>query len=280
MRGAASQAVARAMPPCDQRPCPTRRSCRPRARPARFGSASGVGLTSVFTFVIAFTYVGFGATRPRLRLLGRLGDAVDRAAMGRVRRRSCCSPGLGPGTSLIEIAVAVCAVQRQAAADRGGAVADGEALQRARPWQLLLPAHFMAVSVWVETMRHGPPACRASIASRSATAAATLLAVGVRLHRGGLLPAGAAAGGVRRGGDVHHADLVPNLERAQRQAAAGEGCARNRPHRRTGAGLQRRRVRSAVDRHHRRHVGLRAAPAPPRKLERAGMSIGMEPFWC
>ena len=25
-----------------------------------------------------------------------------------------------------------------------------------RPWQLLLPVHFMAVSVWVEAMRHAP----------------------------------------------------------------------------------------------------------------------------
>ena len=92
---------------------------------------------------------------PRLRLLGRLGDAVDRAAMGGSGAGRSWSPGSAPGTALIETAVAV-ALSSVRFLPIVVALLPLVKRENARPWQLLVPAHFMAVSVWVEAMRHAP----------------------------------------------------------------------------------------------------------------------------
>src|SRR4029078_12613140 len=63
--------------------------------------------------------------------------------------------GLGPGMSLIETAVAV---SLSSVRFLPIVVALVPLVKRddARPWQLVLPVHFMAVSVWVEAVRHAP----------------------------------------------------------------------------------------------------------------------------
>jgi len=117
-----------------------------------FGSRTAA--TSVFAFVIVFTYIGFGA------LAHDYGFSVGWAMLSTVLQwagpaQVILVTGLGPGTVLIETAVAVglssvrflpIVVALMPLVKREGS----------RPWQLLVPAHFMAISVWVEAMRHAP----------------------------------------------------------------------------------------------------------------------------
>ena len=63
--------------------------------------------------------------------------------------------GLGPGMSLIETAVAV-ALSSVRFLPIVVALIPLVKRDNARPWQLVLPVHFMAVSVWVEAVRHAP----------------------------------------------------------------------------------------------------------------------------
>jgi hypothetical protein len=61
---------------------------------------------------------------------------------------------LGPGT-LIETAVAV-GLSSVRFLPIVVALMPLVKREDSRPWQLLVPAHFMAISVWVEAMRHAP----------------------------------------------------------------------------------------------------------------------------
>ena len=157
-----------------------------------------VGLTSVFTFVIAFTYVGFGALAHDYGFSvgwAMLSTALQWAGPAQV----VLLTGLGAGTSLIEIAVAV-SLSSVRLLPIVVALLPMVKPARARPWQLLMPAHFMAVSVWVETMRHGPGLPREHRLAFCNGCGTTLLVIGVAFTAVGyylqaLLPAvfGAAA---------------------------------------------------------------------------------------
>ena len=148
------------------------------------GSPSGalwfgvrVGLTSVFTFVIAFTYVGFGA------LAHDYGLSVGWAMLSTVLQwagpaQVVLLTGLGAGTPLIEIAIAV-SLSSVRLLPIVVALLPMVKPPRARPWQLIMPAHFMAVSVWVETMRHGPSLPREHRLMFCNACGATLLVIGV-----------------------------------------------------------------------------------------------------
>lgn len=110
--------------------------------------------TSVFALVIAFTYVGFGA------LCHDYGLSVGWAMLSTVLlwagpAQVVLVTGLGPGTALIETAVAV-ALSSVRFLPIVVALIPLVKRENARPWQLVLPVHFMAVSVWVEAVRHAP----------------------------------------------------------------------------------------------------------------------------
>ena len=173
-----------------------------------------IGMTSVFTFVIAFTYIGFGALAHDYGFSvgwAMLSTALQWAGPAQV----ILVTGLGAGTSLIEIAVAV-ALSSVRLLPIVVALLPMVRTEGARAWRLIVPAHFMAVSVWVEVMRHGPGMPREH---RLPFCNGMGVDAGARRHggdRGRLLHAVAAAGRVRRRGHVHHADLVPGLDRAQR----------------------------------------------------------------
>ena len=110
--------------------------------------------TSVFAFVIVFTYIGFGA------LAHDYGFSVGWAMLSTVLQwagpaQVILVTGLGPGTVLIETAVAV-ALSSVRFLPIVVALMPLVKREGSRPWQLLVPAHFMAISVWVEAMRHAP----------------------------------------------------------------------------------------------------------------------------
>jgi predicted branched-subunit amino acid permease len=156
------------------------------------------GLTSVFTFVIALTYVGFGA------LSHDYGFSVGWAMLSTVLQwagpaQVVLVTGLGAGTSLIEIAVAV-ALSSVRLLPIVVALLPMVKPERTQSWRLVMPAHFMAVSVWVETMRHGPGLHREQRLAFCNGCGAALLAVGtvftaVGFYMQALLPVvfGAAA---------------------------------------------------------------------------------------
>jgi predicted branched-subunit amino acid permease len=117
-----------------------------------FGSR--VASTSVFAFVIVLTYIGYGA------LAHDYGFSVGWAMLSTVVQwagpaQVILVTGLGPGTVVIETAVAV-ALSSVRLLPIVVALLPLVRRENSRPWQLLLPVHFMAVSVWVETMRHAP----------------------------------------------------------------------------------------------------------------------------
>ena len=110
--------------------------------------------TSVFAFVIIFTYIGFGALCHDYGFTigwAMLSTALQWAGPAQI----VLVTGLGPGMSLIETAVAV---SLSSVRFLPIVVALVPLVKRddARPWQLVLPVHFMAVSVWVEAVRHAP----------------------------------------------------------------------------------------------------------------------------
>jgi predicted branched-subunit amino acid permease len=108
----------------------------------------------VFAFVITFTYIGFGALAHDYGFsLGwaMLSTALQWAGPAQV----ILVTGLGAGTALIEVAVAV-ALSSMRLFPIVVALLPLVKRPDSRVWQLVVPAHFMAVSVWVEAMRHAP----------------------------------------------------------------------------------------------------------------------------
>jgi predicted branched-subunit amino acid permease len=85
--------------------------------------------------------------------------------------------GLGAGTSLFEVAVAV-ALSSVRLLPIVVALLPMVKSENAKPWQLVVPAHFMAVSVWVEVMRHGPTMPREQRLPFCNSFGATLVVVG------------------------------------------------------------------------------------------------------
>ena len=110
--------------------------------------------TSVFAFVIITTYIGFGA------LCHDYGFSVGWAMLSTALlwagpAQVVLVTGLGPGMSLIETAAAV-ALSSVRFLPIVVALIPLVKRNNTRPWQLVLPVHFMAVSVWVEAVRHAP----------------------------------------------------------------------------------------------------------------------------
>jgi predicted branched-subunit amino acid permease len=141
-----------------------------------FAYGARVAITSVFAFVIVFTYIGFGAMAHDYGLSvgwAMLSTALQWAGPAQV----ILVTGLGPGAVLIETAVAV-ALSSVRLLPIVVALMPVVKREDARPWELVFPAHFMAVSVWVEAMRHAPALPRAHRISFCNGVGLTLLAIG------------------------------------------------------------------------------------------------------
>jgi predicted branched-subunit amino acid permease len=174
----------------------------PSASPGTAASAflygSRVAATSVFAFVITFTYIGFGALAHDYGFSvgwAMLSTALQWAGPAQV----ILVTGLGPGAVAIETAVAV-GLSSVRLLPIVVALLPMVKRDDSRPWQLLVPVHFMAVSVWVEAMRHAPGLPRAQRIPFCNGVGLTLLilgtlATGLGYYMQALLPAvfGAAA---------------------------------------------------------------------------------------
>jgi predicted branched-subunit amino acid permease len=111
-------------------------------------------VTSVFAFVIVFTYIGYGA------LCHDYGFSVGWAMLSTALQwagpaQVILVTGLGPGALVLETAIAV-SLSSVRLLPIVVALLPLVRRDNSRPWQLVIPAHFMAVSIWVEAMRHAP----------------------------------------------------------------------------------------------------------------------------
>jgi predicted branched-subunit amino acid permease len=154
-------------------------------------------LTSVFAFVISFTYIGFGALCHDYGLSmgwAMLSTALQWAGPAQV----ILVTGLGPGTALIETAVAV-SLSSVRFLPIVVALIPVVRHEKTRLWQLIVPVHFMAISVWIECMRAAPRLARDQRIPFCNGVGVTLLSMGVVFTGVGytiqaLLPATFAAG--------------------------------------------------------------------------------------
>ena len=153
--------------------------------------------TSVFGFVIAFTYIGFGALCHDYGLSmgwAMLSTALQWAGPAQV----LLVTGMGPGTALFETAVAV-SLSSVRLFPIVVALIPVVRQESTRVWQLLIPVHFMAISVWIESMRAAPKLARGQRLPFCNGVGLTLLSIGVVFTVVGysiqaLLPAVFAAG--------------------------------------------------------------------------------------
>ena len=153
--------------------------------------------TSVFGFVIAFTYIGFGALCHDYGLSmgwAMLSTALQWAGPAQV----ILVTELGPGTALLETAVAV-SLSSVRLFPIVVALIPVVRHERTRLWQLIVPVHFMAISVWIESMRMAPSLAREQRIPFCNGVGITLLSIGVIFTAVGytiqaLLPAIFAAG--------------------------------------------------------------------------------------
>ena len=153
--------------------------------------------TSVFGFVIAFTYIGFGALCHDYGLSmgwAMLSTALQWAGPAQV----ILVTGLGPGTALIETAVAV-SLSSVRLFPIVVALIPVVRHESTRLWELIVPVHFMAISVWIESMRMAPSLAREQRIPFCNGVGITLLSIGVIFTAVGytiqaLLPAIFAAG--------------------------------------------------------------------------------------
>jgi predicted branched-subunit amino acid permease len=157
-----------------------------------------VAFTSVFFFVIVTTYIGFGA------LCHDYGFSVGWATLSTALMwagpaQVILVTAAGAGTSALEAAVAV-GLSSVRLLPMVVALLPVIRGPRTRPWQLLVPSHFIAVSVWVEGMRHAPALPREHRIAFCNALGITLVAAGAAATAAGfylvaLLPAlfGAAA---------------------------------------------------------------------------------------
>jgi predicted branched-subunit amino acid permease len=114
--------------------------------------------TSVFMFVITVTYIGFGALTHDYGLpvlWAMLSTVLVWAGPAQV----ILATALGSGTAMIEGALAV-ALSSVRLLPMVVALLPLVKREGTRAWQLLVPVHFMAVSVWVEAMRLAPAMAR------------------------------------------------------------------------------------------------------------------------
>src|SRR4051812_42453991 len=153
---------------------------------------------SVFALVITTPSIGFGA------LCHDYGFSVGWAMLSPALlwagpAQVVLVTGLGPGSALIETAVAV-GLSSVRFLPIVVALIPLVKRDNMRPRELVLPVHFMAVSVWVEAVRHAPTMAREQRIPFCNGIGLTLLAVGTLATAAGyymqaLLPAlfGAAA---------------------------------------------------------------------------------------
>jgi len=189
--------VASLAPACDEQSmsAPT---VAPPAGPNAFLIGAHTAATSVFAFVIVFTYIGFGA------MCHDYGFSVGWAMASTALQwagpaQVILVTGLAPGTAVIETAVAV-ALSSVRLLPIVVALLPLVRRENQSRWRLLLPVHFMAISVWVETMRVGTTLPRDHRIAFCNGLGATLLVIGVSATAAGyylqsLLPVmfGAAA---------------------------------------------------------------------------------------
>lgn len=124
--------------------------------PAVAGFLLGVrtAFTSVFGFVIVVTYIGYGA------LCHDFGFPVGWAMLSTMLQwagpaQVILVTALGGGTAAIETAVAVGLSSVRLLPMVVGLLPLIKT-ERTKPWQLIIPVHFIAVSVWIESMRVAP----------------------------------------------------------------------------------------------------------------------------
>ena len=144
---------------CDQGRMPDTPAAPPGTASEAFLFGLRSAVTSVFVFVIVFTYIGFGA------LAHDYGFSVGWASLSTALlwagpAQVILVSGLGAGTSLIEVAIAV-SLSSVRLLPIVVALLPIIKRENTPPWRLVTPAHFMAVAVWVETMRLGPSLPRA-----------------------------------------------------------------------------------------------------------------------
>ena len=162
-----------------------------------FGYGVRIALTSVFAFVIVFTYIGFGAMAHDYGFSvgwAMLSTALQWAGPAQV----ILVTGMGPGTALFETAVAV-SLSSVRLFPIVVALIPVVRQETTRLWQLLIPVHFMAISVWIESMRAAPMLARDQRIPFCNGVGLTLLCIGVVFTGIGytiqaLLPAVFAAG--------------------------------------------------------------------------------------
>jgi predicted branched-subunit amino acid permease len=145
--------------------------------PNAFLIGSRAATTSVFAFVIVFTYIGFGA------MCHDYGFSVGWAMASTALQwagpaQVILVTGLAPGTALVETAVAV-ALSSVRLLPIVVALLPLVRREGQPRWQLLLPVHFIAISVWVETMRVAPSMPREQRVAFCNGVGATLLIIGV-----------------------------------------------------------------------------------------------------
>jgi predicted branched-subunit amino acid permease len=117
-----------------------------------------VAATSVFFFVIVTTYIGFGALAHDYGF--SIGwTTLSTALMWAGPAQVILVTAMGSGTTLLEVAVAV-GLSSVRLLPMVVALLPVIRAPHTRPWQLLLPSHFIAVSVWVEGIRHCPAIAR------------------------------------------------------------------------------------------------------------------------
>src|SRR5688500_584685 len=119
-----------------------------------YAAAVRVAVTSVFFTVIVTTYIGFGA------LAHDYGVSVGWATLSTVLMwagpaQVILLSAIGTGTTIFEVAVAV-SLSSVRLLPMVVALLPLIRAPATRAWQLLVPSHFVAVSVWVEGTRHAP----------------------------------------------------------------------------------------------------------------------------
>ena len=125
-----------------------------RAAGAAFIFGARTAATSVFMFVITVTYIGFGALIHDYGLSvfwGMLSTVLIWAGPAQV----ILATTLGSGAGAIEGTLAV-TLSSVRLLPMVVALLPLVRRETTRAWQLVVPVHFMAVSVWVEAMRLAP----------------------------------------------------------------------------------------------------------------------------
>ncbi len=136
-----------------------------------------IAATSVFAFVITVTYIGFGA------LCHDYGFSVTWAMLSTALlwagpAQVILVTALGSGTALVEVAIAV-GLSSVRLLPIVVALLPLVSGKRTRPHQMIVPVHFMAVSVWVECVRHAPSVPREHRLSFCNGVGSTLVVLGV-----------------------------------------------------------------------------------------------------